>query len=92
MKYLLLEHIEQGQGSKEERHSFNTLDEVYHHIKNSGNLLQFFTLFAVNEIELDKNILDTIPYKPKETTWHPTPSYDLIQIILKEMKVHPQTK
>lgn len=58
MKYLLIEHVERGHGSSEDIHRFNSLDKVYQYIKNSGNLLEFFTL--CNEIKIDeKELKDT---------------------------------
>lgn len=53
MEYLLIEHVERGHGSSEDIHRFNSLDKVYEYIKDSGNLFEFFTLYAVNEIKLE---------------------------------------
>lgn len=86
MKYLLIEHVERGHGSSEDIHRFDSLDLVYQYIKDSGNLFEFFALYAVNEIKLDKNILDAIPSKPKTTTWYPIPSLDLINITIETKK------
>lgn len=57
MKYLLIEHVERGHGSSEDIHRFNSLDKAYQYIKNSRNLLEFFTLYTVNEIKIDEKEL-----------------------------------
>lgn len=63
MGYLIIEHVERGQGSSTELHRFETLEKAYEYIKQSGNLLLHLKLYKINEVYIDLEKLDSMPSK-----------------------------
>ena len=53
MEYMLIEYVDAGFRSGEERHKFNSIEEAHAYIKKSRMPVRMFKLYEVNEIPIE---------------------------------------